>query len=219
MNYTTKSKDEILDKILFRRKNSTPNVFIIGGGKSYSRYISSPDILKDQNVICTNNAYKLYPDALCTHFSDECWYHWHLKAKHNIHENFKGPISTTGTNPNRWRGNPLVYCFQKIESVGIAEDKNIIAGNNAGHQAINLAVHLEFKNIILVGFDMCSEEKEIHWHNDHERQTNTKLYDTRMLPAMEKIVPFQEKLGFKIWNLNKESCLRYFDFCELKDFI
>lgn len=40
------------------------------------------------------------------------------------------------------------------------------SGGNSGFQAINLAVHLGVRRIVLVGFDMRTDNG-IHWHGEH----------------------------------------------------
>lgn len=190
------------------------NIFVIGGGPSVNDILPDKSILNNELVIATNNAYKLYPDALICHFADRVWYGWH---KDCIHKEFNGIITTATTNKNTdfYRSGKF-YTFTKVmckNKIGVSFDLNKVAGNNAGHHAINIAIHLKARNIVLIGFDMDSKNpKGTHWHNDHKRITNTSQYTHTMIPDMKKIPVDIKDIPCKIWNMNPKSAIKCFDF-------
>lgn len=223
-NWLNKSPASTIE-LLVNKYKTEDTVFIIGGGRSLFEYLPSTSVLEDHDIICCNNAYKLFPNAMLLHFADEIWWRWHNKPKHDVVNNFNGIITTAaGTNSNikRWEQSPAVStcftCENKDKKIGINTDKNRVAGNNTGHQAVNIAVHMGYKQIVLLGFDLHME-KQTHWHNDHERSTCVENYKYTMIPGFELISAYENKLGFKVFNLNHKSALRCFSFANLDDFI
>ena len=213
-----KNPIELIENI--KSKNLGKTVFIIGGGPSLNEYLPDPNILSNYPVISTNNAYSIFPFAITTLFCDRIWFQWHQKK---LLSEFKNPIVTC-TTPNiysnvDYKKHGIIIFHTGVKKGGIATDPNKLNGNNAGHQAINVATHLGFKNIILLGFDMDRKSKKTHWHTGHNRTTNTANYLGTMIPGMKDIVPFQEKLGFKIYNVNKKSALKCFEFTELEKWL
>lgn len=197
------------------------NVFIIGGGPSVNEILPDKSVLDNELVIATNNAYKLYPNALICHFADRVWYDWH---KDTIHDVFKGHITTATTHKQQdFYRTGKFYTFTKVmckNKIGLSFDQDKVAGNNAGHHAINIAVHLKAKNIILIGFDLNAKSPNgLHWHNEHKRPTNTSQYSHSMIPDMKRIPLDIQDRSCKIWNLNPQSALRCFPFAKLEDFV
>ena len=194
---------------------------MIGGGPSLTRILPDPAILNDYDIICTNDAYKLYPNAMLLHYADKVWWGWHDTPLHDVKKNFSGAI-TTATHA---RGHHLrheetrVVCFATgNKERGINKDVSKLDGFCTGHQAINIATHMEYKQIVLIGFDM-NQEKKTHWHSYHQRQVNTDNFKKRLLPPFEYIPQAEKEMNFKVYNLNHESALRCFSFANLSDFI
>lgn len=206
---------ELLDSL--KTKINSDTCFIIGGGPSLLKYIPDKKVLVDKNIITTNNAYSLFPNALVAHFADKSWWGWN---KEKFLPTFKNDITTCAHRKSEDYDKKRITIFLNGDKKGgISTDKNKLNGNNTGHQAINLAVHLGFKKIILVGFDMDPKARQSHWHNEHRRTTNTGNYEGTMIPGMKQIVPYQKELGFKVYNINKESNLKCFDFADIKEFL
>lgn len=206
-----------------RDRNLGDTCFIIGGGPSLSTTLPNPSILDGKPVITTNNAYKLFTKPLLCHFSDSTWYYWWKKE---IHESIKnGKVFTTASHTKgvktdiTYRRAGIHEFGCDLRSGGISIQPGQVNGNNAGHQAINLAVHCMFPNIILLGFDMDPKSKETHWHREHRRDTNRHTYNGTMIPGMEKIAKEQEKLNFKVYNANRASNLKCFEFTDLAQWL
>lgn len=204
--------ENFLQQCSSRINKSDDTVFLIGGGPSVKELLPDINILRGKNIITTNNAYQLFPDAIAHHFGDRVWTEWH---RDKITDKF-----CTVSNVERpyWE-NSCVTCFYAPDSaIAIAEHKDYLSGNNAGHHVINLAYHLGFKRMILIGYDL-HPVKNCHWHNDHQRPTNLGNFEDVMIPAFKRIVPLQEKLGFVVLNANRQSNLKCFEFCDLVDYL
>ena len=208
---------ELIENIKSKKLGDT--VFVIGGGPSVLSILPDRSVLDNKPVIATNNAYQLFPKAIVTHFADRQWYLWH---KDQIKE-FKGPVSScvlSYTHNNAEFPKLGIVSFIHGDRKGGIETDNVkLGGNNAGHQAINIAYYFGFKNIILIGFDMNPNDKRSHWHSAHKRATNFGNYEGTMIPGMKTIVPFQEKLGFKVWNANPEAYLKCFEFTDINKWL
>lgn len=211
---------QLLEKLKSEYKTED-TVFIIGGGPSVLTTIPDPRILDGHDVICANNAYKLFPNAMLLHFADKIWWDWHQKPQHMVKDNFNGMISSCHPfqRSSLSRDETRVVCFQTGDRRGgISPDPKILHGGNTGHQAINIATHLGYEQIVLVGFDL-QEGKQTHWHNQHERPTVTDNFVKTMKPGFELLAKHQDRFGIKIYNLNPDSAIRCFDFAKLDDFI
>jgi len=203
-----------------KTQNLGPTVFIIGGGPSLLKTIPDKNILNGKTIINTNNAYTLFPNALATQFADRIWWSWH---RDKLQAQFSGTVTTSmaGSSAN----------FQDMENAGvvvfghgdrkggISTEKHKLNSNNAGNQAINLAVHCGFQNIILLGFDMNPTDSKTQWHSDHKRITDKNQYEGTMIPGMKMVVPMQETLNFKVYNANPESNLKCFQFTNLNEWV
>lgn len=200
-----------------KSKINSDTIFIIGGGLSLLKYLPDRNILLGKNIITTNNGHSLFPNALISHFADRSWWGWN---KDIILPSFKGEITTCAHRFSQDYDKKRISIFLNGDKKGgITTDRNKLNGNNTGHQAINIAVHLQFKNIVLIGFDMDPKARQTQWHNEHKRPTNTGNYEGTMIPGINQIVPFQKQLGFNVYNVNKESNIRCFQFADIKDFL
>jgi len=180
--------------------------FIIGGGPSLLEH----DLrrITGRKVIVTNNAYRIFPEAQILHFADHVWYTWHKEEL----KTFKGHITCSSTGYAQSAYPPSIKHLPKKSNKGLSENIKHLHGNNAGHQAINLAVLLGAKNIILLGFDMKFVGGKSHWHNDHKRPTPQGTYQNTMIPNLNTVAPIVQDMGINIYNTYAESALQCFPF-------
>ncbi len=228
MNYLKNCPKNLCKELTSKRiKEKQSTVFIIGGGPSIKRYLPDISVLDNKHVIATNNAYKLFPNAILTHFADKKWYLWHTSPKysHDIHNNFFGPVTTAdiSTKTSYWANNKYVTQFIKTnkdaKKFALEEKHDILASNNSGHQAINIAYHIGYKNIVLLGFDLRVDEKETHWHNDHLKPTNKANYTYNMIPGFDRLADEIKQTPINVYNVNKESAIKKFEFANLDNFL
>ena len=81
-------------------------------------------------------------------------------------------------------------------------------GSNGGFQAINLAVQLGARRILLCGFD-CSIEKGIHFHGRHPAPLNNPRQASvdRWRAVLDAQAPFLESRGIEVINCAPHSRL------------
>ena len=91
--------------------------------------------------------------------------------------------------------------------------------NDTGHQAIALAYNIGFKKIVLIGFDMNPQTKQTHWHNEHKTPTNTHMYEHTMIPGLERMAKELANTDVRVYNINRESNLKCFEFADLEEFL
>jgi len=84
-------------------------------------------------------------------------------------------ISSCGFNGQKWIPRDIhvaekynLNCIPCENKPGLGLNGKIHLGGNSGYQAINLAVHLGAKTIILLGYDMkLGNDKKLHWFGNH----------------------------------------------------
>lgn len=131
-------------------------VACLGGGPSLTKADVEYVRTRVDGVIAINDAYKIAPWADVLYGCDAKWWYWH-----------KGVTSFTGLrvalDPAAKRHADIIV-LQKTGETGLElEPTGLRAGRNSGYQAINLAVHLGAKRIILLGYDMRGG----HWFGSH----------------------------------------------------
>jgi len=164
-------------------------------------------------VIAVNDSWKLYPgsDALFA-----CDYEW-WKANKGVPE-FQGlKISSDNRALSRWP--EIKYAKRVLVDILLVGQKGKIGwGGNSGFQAINLAVHMGAKKIILIGFDMRLD-LGLYWHGRHEgRLTNPKTsYVDRWRRAIDGVYAQLCDLGISAYNCSPVSHLAAYPKMSLED--
>lgn len=198
-------------------KKNSDTVFIIGGGPSILKYLPDTSVLLGKDIICTNNAYLLYPEAMILFFMDKYWFNNHEKK---IKEVFQGTtVTCDNTQKKFFLENGVEHVFLRGENRGLSSALDKLNGCNSGHMSINLAALMGYKKIVLLGFDMNVQVEKSHYHDGHPRETKKDRYTTHFLPGMKSIAPLQEQFVIKIYNINRESAIRDFEFADLEQFL
>lgn len=153
-------------------------------------------------VIAINDAYKLAPWADVLYACDKRWWDWH-----------RGVTSFTGLKyalqrpALKWPG------VQVLQNTGIhgleLKPNGVRNGKNSGYQAINVAVHLGAKRIVLLGYDMQIKlGGPSHWFGDHPLGGQPPVGSFRgMFAGLVK--PLGE-LGIEVINCSRETALECF---------
>ena len=84
-------------------------------------------------------------------------------------------------------------------------------GGNSGFQALNLAIQMGARRVVLVGFDMRIDLGR-HWHGDHGPGLNNPR-DTsvvRWRRAFDASAPILQSLGVEVFNASPSSALEAF---------
>lgn len=195
---------------------------IFGGGPSITQ--SQVNQCKENaRTIAINDAYKLAPWADILYGADYRWWKWHDFA-----QDFLGVRvglawnGTTNTYFPGWEKIPEEINIRYLEAtgtLGLEKDSHGVRhGYNSGYQAINLAVHLGAKEIVLLGYDMRSKNGKSHWFGNHPESTPDPPFE-KMIPAFQTLLEPLEKLGIKVVNCTKDSALGCFPIARLEEVV
>jgi hypothetical protein len=135
-------------------------IVVVGGGPSLTR--ADVEFCQGRaRVIAVNDAYKLAPWAEVLYACDAKWWGWH---KAHV-KGFAGRKYALDRGARAFA--------ELLESTGTdgleLRPWAVRTGHNSGYQAINVAVHLGAKRIILLGFDMQRGKRASgdHWFGAH----------------------------------------------------
>jgi hypothetical protein len=191
-------------------------VFVVGGGPSLRGADLSP--LADRHVIGVNAAFRLGPWVDVCWFGDAPWFDANVEAL-RLHPAVKASCH------ERLLRIPWVRVLRRGKPAGIETRRDSIAWNgNSGGSAVNLAVHLGAVRIVLLGFDMRTDEGGKHnWHEWHNEQKGRltepprNIYEQRFLPRMEVVAADLRALGVECLNASPDSAMEYFPKITLAD--
>jgi hypothetical protein len=153
-------------------------------------------------VIAINDAYKLAPWADVLYACDKRWWDWHKGAG-----SFKGLKYALQRPALKWPG---VHILQNTGPHGLELKRNAVRnGKNSGYQAINVAVHLGAKRIVLLGYDMhIPQGGPSHWFGEHPLGGPPPVRSFRGL-FRGLVKPLQE-LGIEVVNCSRVTELDAF---------
>ena len=89
-------------------------------------------------------------------------------------------------------------------------------GKNSGYQAINLAILLGYKTLILLGYDMQHKNGKSHWFGDHPKPLQNSPIP-RIKDWIERFNNLQVPEGIEILNASRETALRCFPSVNLEE--
>jgi hypothetical protein len=187
--------------------------FIIGGGPSLKGFDFS--ILAVRNVIGCNDAY-LLGERVCPIclFGDTAWYVAH-QERLSAYQGLK-----VSCNPDML-GKPDIHVLQrevhretgrKNVVYGLSTDRRKLMWNgNTGMAAVNLALLLGARLIILLGFDMqLSSSGDPNWHPPLEGRVNPNVYPRFRRSSKGVLGDLHLFPGAKVLNANPESAMDTF---------
>lgn len=147
--------------------------YIIGGGTSLRAFDFSP--LQGKNVIGCNDAYLLGSWANVCYFGDREWYdHHHDKPAFIAFPGMKvaaTPLPISG----------VLSLQRNINDTLYLDGPSVGWFGSTGASAINFAVKLGCKKIVLLGFDMkLGEDGQANWHPNLINKPNAEVYGNFM---------------------------------------
>jgi len=202
--------------------------YIIGGGPSLKDFDFSP--IHDKHTIGCNDAYALGPWVDICYFGDIAWFdmHWVRWVYYNKKQRIPGLLQYGG----------LIACCnekflnkdgsQKYKRVkvlkryheGIMTLPGCIAWNaNTGASAINLAIILGCKRVVLLGFDMKLNEKGDGNYHINLKDKPKKESFARFMKYMPKVKAGADLLGVEIIQTTKDSALDIFPYKPLAEVV
>lgn len=162
-------------------------VSVVGGGPSLSHDMGLMIYTMSDRIIAVNNAgLDLVPSADMLFFADghRRWFDWH---KHRL-DLFKGEWLVTRSPLNETAGREIFRVLPARDVSRPSQDPSRVAGRSGGAAALNIALLLGARTILLWGFDM----KPGSWHDTHKTPTRPSVYAETFRPELEgwsKIIP------------------------------
>ncbi len=173
-------------------------------------------------TVVVNDAFNLAPWADVLYFADKRWFEHHRLAV-TVFPGLKVTIEQSKEVARDDPGIVVMRCGDQSNRTGgrdglCLKRDGIKTGRNSGYQAINLAVHMGAKRILLLGYDMKSGEKT-HFFGDHPEQWKHKatIYETTFIPAYRTLPPALAKIGVEVLNCTPGSAMDVFPMVELGD--
>jgi hypothetical protein len=187
------------------------DVYIIGGGNSLKGFDFSR--LKDKKVIATNAAYRYVDNKDAILFwMDESWADEQGSDLENHPSKFRFTSSTLARrsvleDSEAFHGARYLY-----HSGEMGYDPNVdnVKGNNSGTQAVNFAINLQPRKIILLGFDMGASGTPTHFHKHHRNPTPISVYPELFIPSINALAKESEYRKVPIINCSPVSKLTCF---------
>jgi hypothetical protein len=183
-------------------KNDT--AFIIAGGPSVADQDLS--LLKGRRVIVVNSSYTVYPNADYLIFADQRWYEDH---KDSIAKVFKGQVVSLA---RKVSGQAILNLKRHKPQPALTDDPSRVAIHFTTLQsAINLAVHLGVKKIVLLGADMQrGPDGRTHHHAPHrwKNKAGNSTWDAQMAHLRHLERPLRE-IGVEVINTSPVSRINW----------
>tara|TARA_B100001057_G_scaffold486297_1_gene567269 strand:- start:2370 stop:3161 length:792 start_codon:yes stop_codon:yes gene_type:complete len=178
-------------------------VYLIGGGPSLKGF--QWDALNGKKTIAINRAVQFYPNADAVYWTDSRVYMWYKKDI----DKFKG-LKYTLKAGNHYTGK--VHVLKKGVKFGLESSRDSLAhGLNSGYAAINLAVHLGAKRIVLLGYDMGNEGALSHFHDGYPvNATAENIYRNQFIPGFTVLRELLYTKGIECYNASINSKLEVF---------
>jgi hypothetical protein len=162
-------------------------------------------------VVAVNDAYRLAPWADVLYSSDRFWW-----SHYRGHPAFAGQKAAIEHTPGRhlprydtWG----VQVYRNTGMDGIETDPTGLrtCGGNSGGAAVNLAVHLGARRIVLLGYDMgYGASSRRHFFGDHPQPlSNTHNFPTWRMAFRTMRQPL-ESLGIEVVNCSRVTALDAF---------
>ena len=183
-------------------------VFILGGGPTLLDSLNGFD-LTGKHVLAVNLAFRLPYSKLCF-FGDAKFYWWNRNGL----DRFTGYKITANDRSNgQYRsvaGQPGVRVVRRKRQPGLENRVDMIRWNrSSGGAAIDVAVHLGAKRIVLLGYDMRVVNGKKNWA-PHPKEHTKKNPFARFLEAFEPVRIAAEERGVEILNATPDSALTTF---------
>ena len=202
---------------LFHHESPLTTIYLVGGGPSLQGFNWSK--LAGKPTIAINRAYEQVPDAGIVYFADLRFWNWH-KAGLLAHP---GTIITGCKHITHQD----VLTFRITGKKGL--DMNpwaLRSGNSSGYAAINLAAHIFalrgskgtslIKRIVLMGYDMQTDNGRHHWHDGYQVKNKPDIYD-KMVDYFATIAgPLQDR-DIEVINTSMDSRIDAFEKREFDD--
>lgn len=207
------------------RSWSGETAVILAGGPSLRGFDIRQLGLHHPRVICINDSWRMAPWADSLYFTDREWWNGQiLRNRRSLDDSvsfldimvrgfwIKG---STHDEPDH----PLVRTLRFTGQQGLeSSPTGLRHGSNSGYAAMNLAYLFGAKRVLLLGYDMHTEPRRSHWH-DEERPRNFEedVIKRSFLPHFPTLVGPLAAAGVEVVNCTPNSSLRCWPFMPLAE--
>lgn len=185
--------------------------FIVAGGTSVLDQDLS--LLRGRRVIVINSSYEAAPFADFLFFGDASW--WDTHCRRPALAAFAGRIVTVSV---RCAGPRLLRLRRQVPPPGLSLDRSCAVSERTSLQgAINLAIHLGVKRIVLLGADMRrADDGRSHHHAPHPRpnKPGNRTWDIQMGQLRLAVEPLRQ-LGIEVVNTSPITRIDWWPRAEL----
>lgn len=183
--------------------NST--IAIFAGGPS----LTQEAVNKCQHLIsiAINDSYLLAPWATYHYFCDKQWWSWHHdKPQYRAYQGIR--ITAEPAVSAAWP--PDAYRVRGAQASGISTDPEVVNyGKNSGYQALNVAVLMGARRIILLGYDMkIAKSGAAHWFGDHPNKVRSNY--PSWLSGFSVAADQLAEMGVEVINCSPDTALTCF---------
>lgn len=197
------------------------NVFIVAGGPSIKKQNLS--LLHNQLTIAINNSYNILPNATALYWSDASWIdkHYEQVNQHSCSLRFHARHNKM-VDDTDYRGLADSTILYREAEMGLSDNPNFVSGNNGGAHALNLAINMKARNIVLLGYDMqISDNKDTHWHHGHGYGLRPEIYPNSFIPCINSIAKCvkERNLNVNIINASPDTALTCFTMGLFEDYL
>jgi hypothetical protein len=178
-------------------------VVILGGGASL--VVEDVDAVRGRaRVIAINDAHRLAPWADVLYAADARWWRYYQGVP-----TFAGLKYALQVEAAIWPG---VQVLRNTGECGLEPDPSgLRTGRNSGYQAMNLAVHLGARRMVLLGYDMGRQAGQpTHWFGEHPVLIRSASPFHTFLHHFATIVEPLQQLGIEVINCSRWSRLDVF---------
>lgn len=170
-------------------------------------------------VLVINDNYLLAPWADLHYFCDHRWWEWHRNRKEwAAFEGLRIKMLVNEDEDSEIAGAKFVknMGWDKPKRGIYPEPDGLYTGRNSGYQAINLAVHLGVKRMLLLGYDMQAKSSaQSHWFGDHPIPTSWNSYKG-WAKNFHALVPDLKARSIEVVNCTPGSAIECFPKMDLE---
>lgn len=173
---------------------------ILAGGPSLTPADIAAVLARRVRVIAIKDTIRLAPEADVLYACDAKWWQYHGPAL--VYSGLRYALELKAA--------PWATVLKETGQLGLELDPGgLRTGKNSGYQAINLAVHLGARRIVLLGYDMRPVKGRHHWFGPHPYRTTDPPY-AAFLPCFATLVAPLRAAGVEVLNATPGSALDVF---------
>lgn len=175
--------------------------------------------VRGQVVIAINDAVRLAPWAQVLYSSDSLWWDRYKGMPKFQGLRFKVSPSPFRVENKKQPGKEHLIGVNTLRNAGEPgisfEADTVCTGKNSGHAAVNLAVHLGAKRILLLGYDMGPHKGRHHFYDKDPVQHNSpyQMFRKYMATAVQPL----KDAGIEVLNCTRQTNLECFPLVKLED--